>query len=261
MSDETLNSEAVAPAPDTEVTAASDVADNGQPGDAESQEPKTFTQEELDKIVGEAKAKAERKIRREMAQAAEAAQRPATLQPPDPNQFTDQAAYDEAVVDYRVDLKLAQREQQKQQTTVESTYAEREEAIRDKYTDFESVVYRDTDKGGPAISELMANAIKTSDLGPEVAYYLGKHVAESHRIHELSPIEQVREIGKIEARLSGNPPAKKVSSAPEPIRPIGGNRTSVPSYSTSDPRSTKLPSDEWIAKRNAEVAAKLRTQG
>ena len=255
MSDETLN-EAVAAAPDTGVTATSDVADNGQPGDAESQEPKTFTQEDLDKIVAEQKAKIERKVRRELAQAAEAASRPAP-QRPDPNDFVDAETYAEALAEHKVEEKLAQREQQQRQTTVEATYAEREEDARTKYDDFERVVYNDDLK----ITPLMAEAIKSSDIGPDIAYHLGKNPEESARISGLSPIAQAREIGKLEASLSANPVVKKVSSAPAPIKPVG-SRSTTPNISTSDPRSAKvMDSDEWIRKRNAEVAARHRTQG
>jgi len=255
MSDETLNQEAVVAAPELEATAASNDASNQSPGEAESQEPRTFTQEELDRIVSERVAKAERKARREMVQAAEAAQRQAMTRPPDPTQYDgDVEAYAEDLAEFKAEQKIAEREQQKKQETVTTSYYEREDDARLRYPDFESVVYdKDLEITAP-----MYEVIVESEIGPEIAYHLGKNPGEAARIAALAPLAQAREIGKLEVKLSANPSAKKVSSAPEPIRPISGSRNSVPSYSTSDPRSIKMDPSEWIEKRNAEIAAKYR---
>ncbi len=258
MSEETLASEAVEPAPTSEVTAASDVADNGAPGAAEPEPERTFTQAELDAKIGEAKAKTERKLRREweQAQAAESL-RPAHVAPPQPEQFTTEADYVEAVIDYRAELKLAQRENQKQHVDANATYGERAEAAREKYPDFEMAHKLPAD-GGPSITDEMAAVIKGSELGPEIAYHLFKNLSESRRISALSPLQQAMEIGKIEARLNNTPaPVKKASSAPAPITPVG-SRTHTPSYDVTDPRF-KGSDSEWIKARNQQVAK--RAQG
>ena len=257
MSDESLASEAVEPAPTTEVTAAPEVVDDGTPGEVEP--PKTFTQEELDKIIGEAKAKTERKIRRELeqAQVAEAA-RPVHVAPPQPEQYATEADYVEAVIDYRAELKIAQRETQQRQVEANMTYGDRAEAAREKYPDFDMAHKLPAD-GGPSITDYMADVIKGSEQGPEIAYHLFKNREESRRISALSPLQQAMEIGKIEARLNTGPQVKKASSAPAPINPVG-SRTATPNYDVSDPRSTKSMSDsEWIAARNKQIAK--RAQG
>lgn len=237
--------EAVDTAPDQEITAAPDAVDN-QP---EEQEPRTFTQEELDEIVGKRLAKAERKWQREQAQRAEQTQQP--IEAPRPDQFTTAEDYVEALAEHKAAQKLAEREAQQQRKQADSTYAEREESVREKYTDFEDVAYNPDLRITPA----MAEVIKESEVGPELAYHLGKNPKEAARIADLSPLAQAREIGKIEASLVATPPTgKKASSAPEPIKPVG-SRTSTPKYDTTDPRSvTTMSASDWIKARNAEIA-------
>lgn len=66
-------------------------------------------------------------------------------------------------------------------------------------------------------TEEMAEAIRTSDVGGKVAYHLASNPAEAHRIAELSPIAQVREIGRLEARYEGaKSQPKPTTSAPTP---------------------------------------------
>lgn len=247
--------EAAEVAQDVGSTASPESEVQGAPGDTES-EPRVFTQEELDAKVGERLAKERRKWHREQVQAAEQ-QRVSATQPPQPNQFPNAEAYLDALSDHKADLKIAQREQAKQRTQADSTYHEREEEARTKYTDFEQVAYSLPKDGGPAISNEMAEVIKASDLGPEIAYHLGQNVSESFRIYNLSPLQQAREIGKIEANLMANPSTKNASSAPNPIKPVG-SRSSSPAADTSDPRSDSMSTRDWIEKENKR---RMKLQG
>lgn len=83
------------------------------------------------------------------------------------------------------------------------------------------------------VTPVMASAIQESDLGPQVLYHLGQHPAEAARIAKLSPASQVRELGKLEAKLEAETAAATaketpqhkatpVSKAPAPLRPISG---------------------------------------
>ena len=65
----------------------------------------------------------------------------------------------------------------------------------------------------------MAQSIQSSDVGPDLLYWLGTNPKEADRISRLNPILQAKEIGKIEAGLASNPPVKKTSTAPAPIAP------------------------------------------
>lgn len=237
--------EAVVTAPESESTAAPDAVITQTP---EEQEPRTFTQEELDKIVAKEKAKERRKVERDLREEL-AQQRQAPIEAPQPNQFTSAEDYVEALSDYKTEQKLAEREAQQQRKQVESGYEDRADEARAKYADYDEVAHGSHVR----ITPEMAEVIKASEVGPEVAYHLGKNPDEAARIARLSPLVQAREIGKIEATLVPNAPVvKKSSSAPEPIRPLG-SRSTVPTVSTSDPRSTKLSDSDWIKQRNAEI--------
>ena len=106
------------------------------------------------------------------------------------------------------------------------------------------------------ISDVVALAIQASDIGPDVAYHLGKNPKEAARIAKMPPLLQAREIGKIEATLSANPPqpTPKPSNAPPPITPISKPAASQ-QYDTTDPRSTKtMSTSEWIeAERQRQI--------
>ncbi len=108
----------------------------------------------------------------------------------------------------------------------------------------------------------MADTIRASEVGPDVAYYLGTNVKETERIARLPPILQAKEIGKIEAKLADNPPVKRTTSAPAPITPVtarGSNNN--PSFDTTDPRSIKnMSTSEWIEAERARQMRKMQAQ-
>mgnify|MGYP001567904123 FL=1 len=68
-----------------------------------------------------------------------------------------------------------------------------------------------------------------AENGEEIAYYLGhpSHIKETQRIMALSAVSQIREIGKLEMKLSQRAePPKTPSKAPAPITPVAGAGTS-----------------------------------
>ncbi len=209
---ETPNTEAAEAVPEPEDTAVSEPANPEAPGDADPTPPRTFTQEEVDKMTAEARSKGERKAKREWEQAQVAeAQRPVPLAPPQADQYDTPEAFWDAVTTYKAAEMVAQQQQQQQLNT---TDGERAEAAREKYPDFE-MAHKLPAEGGPAITTEMATVIKGSELGPEIVYHLYKNRDESLRIYQLTPLQQAMEIGKIEASLKNTPtPVKKASSAP-----------------------------------------------
>ena len=133
------------------------------------------------------------------------------------------------------------------------SYHEKEEQARDKYDDFEQVAYNPSLK----ISTVMAQTIQASEIGPDIAYFLGSNPKEADRISRLSPFLQAKEIGKIEAKVAASPPTKKPSSAPAPIQPVAARASGAPAYDTTDPRSIKaMSTSDWIAaERQRQVKA------
>lgn len=109
------------------------------------------------------------------------------------------------------------------------------EDIKTDYPDFDEVVTQGAAKESWECTPLMALGIKSSPVGPDIAYELAKNPEESKRIASLVPVEQAFEIGKIAGRhaerrsgkASAAPatPAKVASSAPPPpprSRGVGG---------------------------------------
>ncbi len=205
------------PAPEQAATAAP-VTDASLPEDQTTEAPKTFTQEELDAIVGKRLAREQRKWEREQAQrqAELEARRATPVNPPAPDDFTNAAEYAEALAERKAQELVRQREAAQQQAKLLETYHEKEETARGKYDDFEQVAYNPS----LPVTDVMAQTIQASDVGPDIIYWLGSNPKESARIANLPPILQAKEIGKIEAKMASDPPLKKTSTAPAPIAPV-----------------------------------------
>ena len=248
MTEEVQNLAEVDSAPTKDVTATPEVAVSS-PEVADNQPAKTFSQEELDAAIGKRLAREQRKWERE--QVARQAVPVAPKEVPSIDNFESTDAYAEALALRKAEELLAQRDRQKEQAEIVEAYSEREEKARDKYDDFEDVVYNPKLR----ITDVMAETIQYSDLGPDLAYWLGSNPKEAERIARLSPILQAREIGKIEVRLSDNPPVKKTTSAPTPISPVTARSSGSPSHDTTDPRSIKtMSTSDWIeAERNRQI--------
>ena len=248
MTEEVQNLAEVDSAPVQDVTATPETA-APSPEVADNQPSKTFTQEELDAAIGKRLAREQRKWERE--QAARQSVPVAPKEMPSIDNFESTDAYAEALALRKAEELLAQRDRQKEQAEIVEAYSEREEKARDKYDDFEDVVYNPKLR----ITDVMAETIQHSDLGPDLAYWLGSNPKEAERIARLSPILQAREIGKIEVKLSDNPPVKKTTSAPTPISPVTARSSGSPSHDTTDPRSIKtMSTSDWIeAERNRQI--------
>jgi hypothetical protein len=245
MSEELQNQLADSPAPEQAPTAEPVAEETLAPENEQptEQQTKTFTQEELDAIVGKRLAREQRKWEREQSRKAQTAPvTPAELPPPE--QFDSVDAYADALAARKAEELLAKRELERQRMDLLEAYHDREEEARGKYDDFEQVAYNPK----LPISNAMAETIQASDIGPDIAYYLGSNPKEAARIAALnSPMLQAKEIGKIEAKIASEPVLKKTTSAPPPIAPISGRGSGTPSYDTTDPRSIKnMSTSEWI---------------
>lgn len=242
---QTIVEEVAEATPDPEATAAPEVegsVEQDQEPDGEVA-PKTFTQEEIDDIVAKRLAKAERKWRREQQ---------AQQQPEIP---VHEPAEEGEIPDPRTIIE--QYEARKQEQALDEQYEEREEAALERYDDFDQVAKN------PAlpVTRDMALAIKASEIGPDILYHLGSNPKDAARIARLPPLLQAKEIGRIEAVLTANPPAKKISSAPAPIAPVTARNTGGPTYDTTDPRAIKqMTVSEWIEADRQRMIKRLEAQ-
>jgi hypothetical protein len=201
-------------------------------------------------------AERDRDYWRQLAVQDKQGQQPRQQQQPDSKQprqedFQEYGAYLEArtewIADQRVQQALHQERERNQRQVAQNrqrqtvqTYEGRLDAARSKYEDFDDVAFAPD----VHVTNDMAHAILDSDHGPDIQYYLGSHPDEAQRIARLSPHGQVRELGKLEAKLSA-PPTKKTSQAPPPVKPVGGRGANAGKI---DP--DKLPIGEWMALAN-----------
>lgn len=261
MSDDTQALAEATPAQPVEVTATENsqitTPEEVNQSQESKQEERKFTQAELDEMIGKRLAREQRKWKREQEfkiSEAQVTQQVAKEIPP-VDQFDSVEAYAEALALKKADELIKQREIQKQQLEIEHTYAEKLEEAEEKYADFKQVAYNPYLPVTPEMSQ----AIKASEIGPDVAYWLGSNPKETHRISQLPPLLQAKEIGKIEAKLSAQPIQKKTTSAPEPIRPVTAKTVNPGVIDTTDPRSLAIMNtSEWIDADRKRQIAKMR---
>lgn len=127
---------------------------------------------------------------------------------PDPAVYQTDDDYIEAVAEWKagliVDRKLKEREQQTEQQSAAEQWNASQAKAKAAHDDYDAVVR----KPGWVCTPVMFDAMKTSEAGGEVAYHLATNPDEARRIAALPPISQVREIGRLEARLSDETPPK-----------------------------------------------------
>lgn len=200
-----------------------------------------------EKAAAEAKAEFLEKQIRESAQTRELPQGAPRMQ-----DFTDIQEYATAFAKFQSENAIKEHEGKRareaqaanQRQLAESWDAKTIKADK-KYDDFDEVV------GEIKPTSPWAIAIMQADNGDDVAYYLGSHLKEAQRIAALDPVAQVREIGRLEAKLAAEPPKTKISKAPAPINPL--------SAATGAQSAAPSPNDDigtWIKKRSAQVHGK-----
>lgn len=130
----------------------------------------------------------------------------------------------------RADTRLKEVDAQREYEAAQAWADQRTEA-QSRYADFDSVV------GAVPITRDTADLILSSDVGADVAYYLGSNPPLAHAIARMNPVEAAREFGRIEAKISAPKPRTK-SNAPEPVGTVRPKASA-----TTDP--TKMPVDEY----------------
>ncbi len=98
----------------------------------------------------------------------------------------------------------------------QDAWSEATAGFRHKVPDFDAVVQNPN----LTVTPVMADAIRESSRGGEIAYYLGKNPDEATQIAGLSPISQATAIARLESRLASN--AVSVSRAPQPVGTLSG---------------------------------------
>lgn len=120
------------------------------------------------------------------------------------------------------------------------------DAARAKYDDFDEVALNRT----LPVSQGMIDAAAGENYA-DILYALGSEPEEARRIFHLPPIEQIKEIGRIESRLK-QPKIKNQSAAPAPPNTLSGSGNSPGQVAESDMGRGDLHA-KWEKERQEEI--------
>lgn len=127
---------------------------------------------------------------------------------------------------------------------------------RGAHTDFDQVA-SNLQRFGELPRTFVEAALATGK-GADVMYALGNDIAEADRILSLPPIQQAVALATLAQGIKAPEPAKKVTSAPDPVTPrVGGGNTKT-SPSLEDPN---IPVADFIAMREKQIAASKTAGG
>ena len=201
----------------------------------ESQETETVSKKDFNKAYYQRK-EAERQLADSNQEADGLRQRVAELEsakPTDQSEPTleqcdyDESRYIKALVDHRVNIGLKANAEQTQKDTAKEaqqktidTFLGKRAVYAAENPEYAEVVNRAANAGIQLQPDAMG-AIVESEHGLEVHQKILSDPVLIEQINSMTPVQAVLQIGRLEASL--NKPAKKVTSAPDPIQsPIGG---------------------------------------
>lgn len=240
-----------------QVTESATAADPQASEEGQEKVDRVFTQSEVDALIQKRLAKearrSERRIAEELARVRQIQQEP----PPARESFATDEDHQRASLDHVIskraeelaEKKLAERRERETLEQSTASFWEKADELVDRFPDFDSVV-RDPDL---PLNGAILEFVMESEVGPELAYHLGKHKGEALKLARMSPVKAVMRLLEIQNEIKSKPKAR-ISSAPEPMQPVGnrGRSTSSAMPSDSDDMET------WAAKERARIA-KLRT--
>ena len=184
-------------------------------------------------------------VRRQSVQASHESQRPAL------EQYNSEEEYEQAMGQWvqsgyqrQVDeAQQAYSHQQQQQAQMSQAQAVQEKIAKatEKYPDFQE---RITDPSIPKLSQINLTAYEAvleSDNMADVAMYLCQNPAEIYAFSQMTPIQAVKAVARMEAKVTSTPTVAK--PPPAPPSDIGG-KSEAKSLGLYDPN---LTTDEWMA--------------
>ena len=238
----------------TEVPEQSEETSNGEDSaESRAEKPKGGFPRRISELT-----RAQRELREELAreraerEALQSRLNPATSEKePQRDQFDDWDSYERARVRYEArqaireetqarEAAMQQRAYMQQAAQVHTQWESRLDAAREQFDDLDEYV----DVVGERLSPVLAEAIKTAEMGTHLVRYLGQNPKELGRITNLPDLQAVYELARIESRLNARP---KASNAPAPGTPV--KTTAAPTNALRDDMDMKA----WMARRNAEL--------
>lgn len=230
----------------------------------EKQEPpkasRTYTQEDLDRITDKVRRNASRTARIAAERDFLARQNQPTAQTKEPTapqregfasyeEYLQAQARHEAQAAARGEVERAQKAERERAANdaVAREWNEKIEAAKKDLPDFDQVV---EDAADMPLTQAMAQALRESDRGAHLIHYLATHADEAERISKLTPARQMAAIVALEEKVAK--PSRKPSSAPAPLNPVGTSESGG-DVSTTDPRSDRLSTAEWMKRERVRM--------
>ena len=176
---------------------------------------------------------------------------------PSPSQFTDAFEYAEKLAEWSAENALRNRDKQElerkqtqERELVVKTWNTRQNTAKVELPDYEETIA----SSAVAVSDQVRDAILESDIGPQILYHLAKNPEIAEELKSKSTASALREIGRLEATLSGTKPTpvkpvETPSGASPPITPIRATKVgSLPLDSSGEFTGTY---EEYKALRKA----------
>ena len=178
---------------------------------------------------------------------------------PRPDQFTDYEDYSMALAEFVSDTKQTEHTAAQQQAHEQEQVAQQQRVQLDRWSKtlgearqhdpkFDETLNLDTPMSRP-----MQHLAMESPHGIAILQWLSANPDDAQRISTLHPAETYREMGKLEARLEAasstknSGPARVVSSAKAPIKPLGTSPPAENPFEITD----DLSMDEHFRRMNA----------
>lgn len=182
------------------------------------------------------------------AEAAEAKLKAAETPAPKRSDFTDADEYENARAKWAA--KLARGDDAKHEAEAAkaevaqakaAAWTEQRTEILTRHADFDTVINA---VPGDVFTQSVADAILESEMAADVAYVLAKDLSRARKFAAMTPLQQGREIGRIEAELAPKP--RKLSSAPPPVETVGSGAPG------SSPDPSKMSMAEYVRWRKSQ---------
>ena len=203
------------------------------------------------------------------AAAAPAAATPAaSTAPPSLEDFGyDQVAFSKAQTEWvqqevarQVKANLEAARAENDSVSAREKFLEREAKVKATLPDFETVTAKNP--AFPKLEQAAADMIVRSEIGPQIAYHLGKNPDVATRISRMNAEGQKLAIARLEGQLTVTPPAAPAAAAAPKTQPKPKSVTSAPPPPTPTPAGSAGPKDiasmtmdEWVAQERAKKMA------
>lgn len=134
----------------------------------------------------------------------------------------DDEKYQEALINHGIDKRMQARDQQQALKRQQQERQAVTQKFNDKAADYTAKTpdYVEAVSALPLMPAATQAAIMELDNGPQVAYYLGKHLDIADQVASLPPMQAAMKLGEIRANLANKKPTNKPSAAPEPVQTL-----------------------------------------